>query len=241
MTTLFISDLHIEPGQPRVIQQLLNFLKTEAVNADALYILGDLFESWVGDDDPEPEKHKIISALHVLSKEERVPCYFMRGNRDFLAGEVFADRSGCEILPDPTVIDIFGQPVLLMHGDTLCTDDTEYQTFRALVRDPMWQQEFLGTPLDHRQAMAAKARDASRTHTSEKPQEIMDVNDDTVRKSMTAHGVRTMIHGHTHRPAIHEFKLGGRPARRIVLGDWHSQGSVLRWSAKGLELAALPR
>jgi UDP-2,3-diacylglucosamine hydrolase len=241
MTTLFISDLHIDPGQPQVIGQLLDFLRGEACHADALYILGDLFEAWVGDDDPSPEKHQVINALRVLSRKNQVACHFMRGNRDFLAGEVFSARSGCKILQDPTVIEIYGQRVLLMHGDTLCTDDIDYQTFRTLVRDPMWQQEFLGMSLEHRQAMAAKARDASRMHTADKPAEIMDVNEESVSDAMRAHGVRTLIHGHTHRPAIHEFQLNDTSVRRIVLGDWHTQGSVLRWSVEGLELVSLPR
>ena len=241
MTTLFISDLHLEARHADVTNQCLDFLDGEASRADALYILGDLFEAWIGDDDPETEKHRVISALRFLNRERRVPCYFMRGNRDFLAGDVFAARSGCTLLDDPAVVQIYGQSVLLMHGDTLCTDDVDYQEFRALVRDPIWQQNFLAMPLGSRQAMASKARDASRFQTAGKDSEIMDVNEEEVIRAMKAHRVRTLIHGHTHRPSIHEFEIGGIKTRRIVLGDWHENGSVLRWSPQGLELAILPR
>jgi len=241
MTTLFISDLHLDAGQTAVRDQCLSFLRGEASRAEALYILGDLFESWIGDDDPGAEKHSVISALRILTRDEHVPCYFMRGNRDFLAGDVFADHTGCTLLNDPTVVEIYGQSVLLMHGDTLCTDDTDYQEFRTLVRDPMWQQNFLEMSLEHRQAMASKARDASRAQTAGKSDAIMDVNEESVVEAMIAHNVRTLIHGHTHRPAIHEFQIDGLDSRRIVLGDWHENGSVLRWSPGGLELATLPR
>jgi UDP-2,3-diacylglucosamine hydrolase len=241
MTTLFISDLHLDTGQTALWDQCLDFLRTEASQADALYILGDLFEAWVGDDDSGAEKHRVINALHVLTRDRQVPCYFMRGNRDFLAGDVFAAHSGCTLLDDPTVVEIYGQPVLLMHGDTLCTDDVDYQEFRALVRDPMWQQNFLAMSLEHRQAMARKARDASRTQTAGKSNEIMDVNQESVVEAMKTHKVRTLIHGHTHRPGIHEFQIGNTKVRRIVLGDWRERGSVLRWSTVGLGLATLPR
>jgi UDP-2,3-diacylglucosamine hydrolase len=241
MTTLFISDLHIDSGQTDVRDQCLDFLRDEASGADALYILGDLFESWIGDDDPGSEKHSVISALRVLTRDQHVPCYFMRGNRDFLAGDVFGAHTGCTLLDDPTIVEIYGQSVLLMHGDTLCTDDTDYQEFRTLVRDPMWQQNFLAMSLEHRQAMASKARDASRAQTAGKSEAIMDVNEESVIKAMKAYKVRTLIHGHTHRPAIHEFQIDELKSRRIVLGDWHNHGSVLRWSVDGLALATLPR
>ena len=241
MTTLFISDLHLDAGQTDARNQCLEFLRGEASQADALYILGDLFEAWIGDDDPDSEKHSVINALHTLTREHQVPCYLMRGNRDFLLGDVFSAHSGCTLLEDPTVVEIYGRSVLLMHGDTLCTDDVDYQEFRTLVRDPMWQQNFLAMSLEHRQAMAGKARDASRAQTAGKSDEIMDVNEESVIEAMTAHKVRTLIHGHTHRPGIHDLRLGNMAARRIVLGDWHEHGSVLRWSAQGLELATLPR
>ena len=241
MTTLFISDLHLDNGQTVLRDQCLEFLRTEASQADALYILGDLFEAWIGDDDPGSEKHDVINALRVLTRKQHVPCYFMRGNRDFLAGDVFGARTGCTLLDDPTVVEIYGQSVLLMHGDTLCTDDVDYQEFRALVRDPMWQQNFLAMSLEHRQAMAGKARDASRAQTAGKSAEIMDVNQESVIKAMETHEVRTLIHGHTHRPGIHEFQIENMKVRRIVLGDWHEHGSVLRWSTGGLQLATLPR
>ncbi len=241
MATLFISDLHLSSRHPAITEQCLKFLDGEAKRADSLYILGDLFEVWVGDDDPEPSRQQVVKALHELARTSGVPCYFMRGNRDFLAGEVFSAHSGCHMLDDPTVVSLYGQDVLLMHGDTLCTDDVEYQQFRKLVRDPMWQQDFLSEPLSHRLAMAEAARDASRTETASKPAEIMDVNQGAVEQAMARHGVNTMIHGHTHRPGIHEFEIDGKRVRRIVLGDWHETGSVLRMSSDGVDLTTLPR
>lgn len=240
MTTLFISDVHISPDRPEITQQLLEFLEREAAEAEALYILGDLFEVWVGDDDPEPENHRVVHALHDLTRSG-LRCCFMAGNRDFLTGQVFADHSGCEILEDPTVVDLYDQPVLLLHGDTLCTQDHEYQRFRRMVRSEDWQQHFLEKPVHHRLAMARQARDASMQHTAAKPAEIMDVSQSAVESVMREHDVYTMVHGHTHRPDIHRFELDGHPAARVVLGDWHAAGSVLRWSRDGMNLESLPR
>ena len=240
MATLFISDLHLDPGRPDIIDHFLTFLERDAAGADALYILGDLFEAWIGDDDPDPAKRRVVKAIKAYSRGGP-PCYFMRGNRDFLTGQVFASHAGVKILPDPSVVELDGTQVLLMHGDTLCTDDTEYQTFRSMVRDPAWQQHFLEQTLEHRLAMAAQARDASRQHTGSAPAAIMDVNDEAVVAALRRAGVDTLIHGHTHRPGVHEFEVDGRRATRIVLGDWYAQGSVLRWSEEGYRLDALAR
>lgn len=240
MSILFISDIHADASRPEIAEQLLSFLEGAATDAEALYVLGDLFETWIGDDDPDPEKHRIVHALHDLTRKG-VPCFFMCGNRDFLTGQVFADRTGCSMLDDPTVVDLHGIPVLLLHGDTLCTDDREYQEFRRTVRDPIWQQHFLEKTPDHRIAMAQQARDASKSHTDAAPPEIMDVSQTAVNAVMREHGVYTMIHGHTHRPGFHHFDVDGHQATRIVLGDWYERGNVLHWAAGNYHLEHLPR
>jgi len=240
MATLFISDLHLDPSRPDITTQALDFLDSEARAAEALYILGDLFEAWVGDDDPEPEKRRVITALRQLS-DAGLPLYFMHGNRDFLVGEQFAAESGCTLLEDPTIIELHGTPVLLMHGDTLCTDDVEYQAFRAMVRNPAWQQAMLARPLPERLALAQQLRETSAASMAGKAMEIMDVNQNAVAAAMREHGVYTLLHGHTHRPAVHRFALDGHEAVRIVLGDWYTQGSALNWDADGFVLRTLPR
>jgi len=240
VSTLFVSDLHLDASRPEIVAQFLEFLRHDAAAAETLYILGDLFESWIGDDDPDLEKRRVVHALHALTTGG-TRGFFMPGNRDFLVGNVFEAHSGFECLEDPTVVDLYGDSVLLMHGDTLCTDDVEYQRFRTMVRDPMWQQQFLSQSVEHRVAMVAQARDASRIETSGKPAAIMDVNPQAVERALRTHGVCGMIHGHTHRPAVHTFLLDDEPATRIVLGDWHQQGSVLRCDADGYRLTSLPR
>ncbi len=240
MATLFISDLHLDPARPEITAQALELLSSEARGAEALYILGDLFEAWVGDDDPEPEKRRVIAALKGLT-DAGLPCYFMRGNRDFLVGEGFAADTGCRLLDDPTVVEIHGTPVLLMHGDTLCTDDLEYQAFRQTVRDPRWQAGMLARPLEERLALARQLREHSAASMAGKAEQIMDVSQGAVEAAMREHGVFTLLHGHTHRPAIHRFEVDGREAVRIVLGDWYTQGSVVTWGTGGFELKNLPR
>lgn len=240
MTVLFVSDLHIDDHHPEIAAQFLSFLAGEARGAEDLYILGDLFEVWIGDDDPDPMKRHVLRGLHELT-ESGVACHFMRGNRDFLTGEVFADRTGCTMLEDLQTVDLFGTPALLLHGDTLCLDDHRYQEFRRMVRSDDWQQHFLSQPVHHRMAMARQARDASRSHTQTMPAEIMDVSQAAVDAVMRETGVLTMIHGHTHRPAVHHFQLDGQPATRIVLGDWYEQGSVVRWSSEGYSLDSIER
>jgi UDP-2,3-diacylglucosamine hydrolase len=227
MATLFISDLHLDAARPRIVDLYTQLLAGEARAADALYILGDLFESWIGDDDDSQLAERIAQATRAL-RDSGVPVYFMHGNRDFLLGEDYAARAGMTLLADPHVLEIGGERVLLMHGDTLCTDDVDYQNFRRLVRTSQWQRQFLAKPLAERRAFAAQARGESRKHTSIAKPEIMDVNPAAVATTMRAHGVRRMIHGHTHRPATHHFDLDGQSAERIVLGDWYEQDSILR-------------
>ncbi len=244
MTTLFVSDLHLDPERPRITALFADFLAGEARAATALYILGDLFEAWVGDDDPSAAAALVATGLRALA-DAGVAVYFQRGNRDFLLGEAYAARAGFAILPDPAVIMLDGQPVLLSHGDQLCTDDEAYQAFRAQTRDPAWQSQFLSQPLQARLAFAAQARAASQARQGELQQAgtmeaITDVAPDTVGEVFARYGVDTMIHGHTHRPAIHRFVAGERDCRRIVLGDWYTQGSVLRASGGQFELRSLP-
>jgi UDP-2,3-diacylglucosamine hydrolase len=227
MSTLFISDLHLDDARPHIVDAFEDLLATQASQAQALYILGDLFESHIGDDDDAPLNARVARATRGV-RDAGVPVHFMHGNRDFLLGSDYAERAGMTLLADPTVIELSGDRVLLMHGDTLCTDDVEYQKFRALVRDPAWQRTFLAKPLAGRRAFAAQARGESRKHTASAKPEIMDVNQSAVEAAMRAHGVRRLIHGHTHRPATHYFDMDGRKAERIVLGDWYEQASVLR-------------
>jgi len=240
VTTLFISDLHLEADRPDIADQFLRFLETEALHADALYILGDLFESWVGDDDPNEHYQWIKQALRKLTRKD-VPVCFMRGNRDFMIGEDFAAETGVTILPDPEVRDIHGDRVLLSHGDAYCTDDVEYQAIRKMTRDPQWQAMMLAKPIEERLAFAAQARQASMARGGTISEDIMDVNAAAIDTAMREAGVTIMLHGHTHRPAVHEFDLDGEPARRIVLGDWYQQGSVVRWDEQGPVLAAMER
>ena len=240
MTTLFISDLHLDPARPDITAQFLEFLQTEATSAEALYILGDLFEVWIGDDDPEPEKRRVVAGLKRLT-EQGVPCFVMHGNRDFLIGRKFAAESGCQVLDDPTIVHLYGTRVLTTHGDALCTDDIAYQRLRSTVRDPGWQSMFLALSVGQRLALATEARAGSKEHLARMSAEIMDVNAAAVANAMHGAGVDLLLHGHTHRPKVHELMLDGHTARRIVLGDWHEQGSVLRWNERGFELAALPR
>ena len=240
MTTLFVSDLHLDPERPAITELFGRFLDGEARDADALYILGDLFEAWVGDDDPSEAGTFVAARLKALT-DAGVPTYFIRGNRDFLLGDEYAKRAGMTILPDPAVILLQGEPTLILHGDLLCSDDTAYQQFRTQTRDPRWQAQFLAQPLAARLAFAAQARAASKARYGElqasgQSETITDVSPATVREWFARYGVRRMIHGHTHRPAIHDE---GGGATRIVLGDWYEQGSVLRAGEDGFDLAAL--
>ena len=240
MTTLFVADLHLDPERPEITALFGRFLDGEARAADALYILGDLFEAWVGDDDPSETGAFVADRLRALAKAG-VPAFFIRGNRDFLLGRDYAARCGMTLLPDPAVVVLHGEPTLVLHGDLLCTDDTAYRQFRAQTRDPRWQAQFLAQPLQARLAFAAQARAASKARYGElvasgQSETITDVAPATVREWFRCYGVRRMIHGHTHRPAIHDEGDGNT---RIVLGDWYEQGSVLRVDEDGFELTSL--
>jgi UDP-2,3-diacylglucosamine hydrolase len=239
MTTLFISDLHLDGERPEITDLFGRFIDGEARSADALYILGDLFEAWVGDDDPSEAGDLVARKLRGL-RDAGVPVYFMHGNRDFLLGDAYARRAGVTILPDPSVVMLHGRPALLMHGDTLCSDDVAYQQFRAQTRDPAWQRQFLSQPLAARIAFAQQARAESQGRQSAlKAQGAMDAITDvtpaTVDATFARFGVDTMIHGHTHRPAVHAHAGG----KRIVLGDWYEQGSVLRVDERDATLSSL--
>jgi UDP-2,3-diacylglucosamine hydrolase len=240
VAALFISDLHIDASRPAITDQFLGFLAAEAVRADALYILGDLFESWVGDDAADSSQAAAIEGIHALTSRG-VPCFVMHGNRDFLLSEQFCRMSGARLLPDPLIVTLYGEPVLVMHGDALCTDDRAYQRLRATVREPAWQRQFLALPIASRRALAGAARAGSQAHTAAVEYAITDVNAGSVAAALRGAGTATLLHGHTHRPAIHALQVDGRPCTRIVLGDWYDQGSLLRWDRNGPELASLPR
>ncbi len=240
MTTLFVSDLHLEADRPDIADQFLKFLETEALHADALYILGDLFESWVGDDDPNEHYAWIKQGLRKLSRKN-IPVFFMHGNRDFMIGADFAAETAITILPDPCITEIHGQKVLLSHGDAYCTDDVEYQAVRKMTRDPQWQAMMLAKPLEERLAFAEQARAASQAHSGNIDQNIADVNQNAIENALREAEVSLMLHGHTHRPAVHEFEIDGQPAGRIVLGDWYEHGSVVRWDDDGPALNSLER
>jgi UDP-2,3-diacylglucosamine hydrolase len=239
--TLFVSDLHLDPGSPGASTQFAEFLLRIARAADALYILGDLFEAWIGDDDDEPYLQEVCAALSRLSGAG-VACYVMHGNRDFLLGSGFQARTGCRLLEDPVIVDLYGERVLLTHGDLLCVGDSAYQRLRGVVRHRRWQRRFLRLPLAVRRTLAREARAGSSQHTRTTAAYIMDADDNAVRSVMRACGVHTLIHGHTHRPGVHAFDLDGVPARRIVLGAWYEQGSYLSWHpTDGPTLRTLPR
>ncbi|MCP1375552.1 UDP-2,3-diacylglucosamine diphosphatase [Dyella lutea] len=240
MHTLLISDLHLDVARPGITDLFERWMASDEVrSADALYILGDLVEAWIGDDDDAELPARIAVATRAVA-DAGVPVHFMAGNRDFLLGESFARRAGLILLEDGTVHAIQGQPTLLMHGDVLCTDDVAYQAVRRQVRQPAWAAQVLAMPLDARRAFAAKAREDSRAHTGSTMETIMDVNGGAVAQAMRKAGVTRLIHGHTHRPAVHRFDLDGQPAERIVLGDWYEQGSVLRVTPGHVELRGLP-
>ncbi len=240
VTTLFVSDLHLDAAFPAAVAQFASFLKEEARAAQALYILGDLFETWVGDDDDDAQRAGVCAALRALS-DAGVACHVCHGNRDFLLGTGFEQRTGTRLLADPTIIDLYGERVLLTHGDALCTADPSYQRLRSVVRSPSWQRRFLRLPLATRRSLAEEARAGSRAHTGMAAAGIMDASEEAVLRAMSACRVRKLIHGHTHRPAVHELIVDGASAQRIVLGAWYEQGSCLRWDRRGYELRSLPR
>lgn len=238
--TLFISDLHLDEEQPAIADGLLAFLAREAPRAHSLYVLGDLFEAWIGDDHDTPFHQRIVAAFRRFADAGR-SLYFLHGNRDFALGEAFATAAGGALIAENTALTLHGRRLLLAHGDALCTDDHEYQKFRAMVRNPQWLAGMLAMPLPARLALAQKLRSESRMRNANKADNIMDVNDGTVRALLNDSGAEVLVHGHTHRPAVHRVELGHRVAERIVLGDWHPQkGWCLRANAQGLHLESFP-
>jgi UDP-2,3-diacylglucosamine hydrolase len=243
VTTLFISDLHLDGARPDITEQFIDFLRGEASLAERLYILGDLFEAWIGDDDPDTDKRRVIDALRKLTSSG-VRCFVMHGNRDFLLGSRFCSETGTQLIDDGTVVTIGSRSVLLMHGDTLCTDDHSYQRLRRIVRNPVVQWILRMMTLSQRQRLAARMRAGSKAHIEAADRSmpyVMDVNSEAVVNAFRDAGVDCLIHGHTHRPAVHKLLVDGIERTRIVLGDWYEQGSVLRWTSAGYELAGLRR
>jgi UDP-2,3-diacylglucosamine hydrolase len=240
MAFLFVSDVHLDAAAPEATEQFLNFLRAEAAGAEALYILGDLFEAWVGDDDEEPGNERVCRALRELNGSG-VACFALHGNRDFLLGTGFCARSGCRLLSDPVIVELGGERVLLTHGDALCVDDHPYQELRTIVRDRAWQRRFLALPLSSREQLADEARAGSRRHTARTVPDIMDVNAAAVTAAFRSTRARRIVHGHTHRPGMHDLEVDGRPAQRIVLGAWYEQGSFLRYERGRYELRTLSR
>ncbi|MEK6749414.1 MAG: UDP-2,3-diacylglucosamine diphosphatase [Pseudomonadota bacterium] len=226
MTTLFISDMHLAAQRPDVARMVFDFLHVHQAATQRIYILGDLFEAWLGDDAVLPDQQTAIDGLHNLTATG-IELFVMHGNRDFLLGNRFEDMTGARLIAQDTVVDLYGTRVLLTHGDALCTDDIEYQAFRAMVRDPRWQQQALALPIAQRIEMAAQFRTMSKSQAGLKPADIMDVNAQAVATTMQQHQVQYLIHGHTHRPAIHPFELSAGGAYRIVLGDWLETPSAL--------------
>lgn len=236
--TYFISDLHLSAERPDITECLEVFLSEQAHQADALYVLGDLFEYWIGDDDRSAFNEHIASLFKALA-DKGVPIYFIHGNRDFLIRNAFAKRAGMTLLDEQHVIDLYGTPTLIMHGDELCTLDVVYQKFRKKARGWWWPRMVLALPLSTRKKIAENGRKTSQKNQSKLTMDIMDVTPQEVVKAMRQHGVLRMIHGHTHRPFIHQHQVDGKDAQRIVLGDWYDQGSVLKVSADSFELQTL--
>mgnify|MGYP006423421349 CR=1 FL=1 len=233
---LFIADLHLDPSRADITRTFGRFLDQESPQAEAIYILGDLFEAWIGDDVVSGDE-PVIQMLRRAAAQ--TPVYIMHGNRDFLLGERFCELTGTELLPEPSTVNIHGEPTLILHGDSLCTADQEYQQFRAMVRDPLWQQEFLALPSTERLEKATEARNKSKHRNSEIANEIMDVSAPAVDEILAEYNVNWLIHGHTHRPNIHRFNTTNGTGARFVVGDWFEQGSMLRCTANKWELETL--
>ena len=228
MTTIFISDLHLDKDRPKVIRYFIDFLNNLESDIESLYILGDFVEYWVGDDDPGDGLEEVFSS--IKKKSNSIPIYFMHGNRDFMISEKFCNQHGMKFLKDPTKIKLHGKKILLMHGDTLCIDDIEYQKFRTMVRSPLWQNEMLKKSLEERINLAKMLRAKSLSETGTKDEVIMDVNNDEVISQLKKHNVDMIIHGHTHRPNIHKIISENKECKRIVLGDWYDKRFILRIS-----------
>lgn len=230
MTTLFISDLHLSPSRPDISECFFSFMENDAIHADALYVLGDLFEFWIGDDDNSPFNQSIKTAFKKLANSG-VPCYFIQGNRDFLIGKRFATESAMTLLPEVSIIDLYGHKAVIMHGDTLCIDDHKYQAYREKVHLPWLQFLYNRLPLFVKKKIVSKIQSDIGEEKKEKSLEIMDVNQQEVERVMDHYNVDLMIHGHTHRPDIHHFSTSSGEKQRVVLGDWYQQGSILSFSS----------
>ena len=235
MFTLFISDLHLHETRPHITRAFFHFLHTQAVGAEKLYILGDFFDAWIGDDDDNALNTEVATELKKLSSAG-TQIFLMHGNRDFLLGEKFAAQAGAQLIAEGTVINLYGCPTLLLHGDDLCIDDKDYIAFRQQVRSPQWQQQILAQPLTARRALAAQLREKSQAMNSLKAEDIMDVSQAEVIRVMQDTGVIRLIHGHTHRPAHHLLNISGKAAERIVLGDWHDKGWAVIADENKIEL-----
>lgn len=226
---LFIADLHLSPERPEIIQLFIDFLNQQAAQAESLYILGDFVEYWLGDDDNAKGLDNVFNALKQLA-DKGLKIFIMHGNRDFLMSDAHARRYNCTLIHEPYIAIFDNQPVLLMHGDTLCTDDVSYQKFRSVLRSDAWKNDFLSKPLAERKKIAQGLREQSQAATRDKQAEIMDVNADAVKKAFIDNDIALIIHGHTHRPAVHELTVNNKPVKRIVLGDWFDQGSLLAFN-----------
>jgi UDP-2,3-diacylglucosamine hydrolase len=231
-TILLISDLHLQTARPELTQAFVAFIATRASQARALYILGDLFNVWIGDDDDAPLCGEVSTALRQLVSTGTA-VYLLHGNRDFLLGPAYAAACGATLVDEPYLLSHLGQNYLLMHGDVLCTRDADYQNFRAMVRDARWQQQFLARTLTERRAFAGQARSQSKSMSSNKPSDIMDVTQDAVEQTLRDQKAPTLIHGHTHRPALHQFTLDGQHYERLVIGDWDQYGWFVELDASG--------
>jgi UDP-2,3-diacylglucosamine hydrolase len=240
MARLFVSDVHLDSSAPEATEQFLDFLRTHARGAEALYILGDLFEVWVGDDEQDAEKRRVCAGLRELTGSGTA-CFVIHGNRDFLLGRGFCENTGCRLLPDPVIAELDGERVLLTHGDALCVDDHAYQELRSSVRQAEWQRRFLALPFEVRDRFANRARAGSKAHTSRTVPRIMDVNAAAVETAFRVSHVNRIVHGHTHRPGIHDQTIDGKPAQRIVLGAWYEHGSYLVHEQGKFDLKTLPR
>lgn len=237
---VFVSDLHLSDTRPALTQLFLQFLAEVAPAAETLYVLGDLFEFWIGDDAIEAPLSACVSAALRRVADGNTRVRFMHGNRDFLVGEGFATAAGAQLLPDPTLVDLYGTRTLLLHGDTLCTDDKAYQAFRARVRNPEVQRQFLALPMAARWAQVGQVRSESEVQKHDKPPEIMDVTATAVDDAVRAAGYPPrLIHGHTHRPACHEHVIDGHACERWVLSDWYERGEYLRVDADGVDRIAV--
>jgi len=239
VTSWFASDLHLDPSTPQIADRFKRFLAGAARDARSLFLLGDLFEAWIGDDDPEPAHREVVAAIADAAASGTL-VYVMRGNRDFMLGERFCADSGAILLDDPVILPVGGERVLLSHGDGLCVGDRAYQKLRALVRDASLREGFARLPIEARRRLASEAREGSREHLANASSYITDVNQPAVESVMRDAGVPLMIHGHTHRPGVHRFRADGVDRTRVVLGAWHDEAHVVRWDDSGWQLIPCP-